>query len=401
MQRRIRFVRREIEKLLPCPADNKGSEVEFTSAEAPPGLRLVVTKRGAKSWLYRYTIRNERHPDGMKRAVKLGVWPGMEATEACARALELRGLIARGIDPLEVRDDARNEPTLDQFFQEVYFPHAKATLRSAPDVESRWRLHIRPVFGGLKFRELKTAGVMQFHDRKKLETTPATANRLLALLKRVLNVAMTHELCERNPAVGVRMHPEMNIRDRTLSGEELRRFLAALKEEPNQVAAAYMLFAVATAARREECLQMTWDELNLEERVWRIPAVRSKNGKSRIVPLSDIAMMVLDKRPRLPGNGYVFVGRNDGHLCNPSKALRRVMTRAGIVDLKLHDLRRSAATLIVNNGGDISMARNLLGHSSSTVTATRYAFLSDARTVEASRLISSVLAEALEPVTPS
>ena len=395
MQRKIRFTRKVIDQLPPCPADSQSREVEYTSLEAPPGLRLVVSKRGAKSWLLRYTFKAPGHAEGIKRAIKLGDALSMEPVEACRQAQALRSQIAQGIDPLQVREVCANQPTLDVFFADEYLPHVRETLRSAKDVESRWRLHLSPVFGGLRFTELKTAAIVQFHDRKRVETCAATANRLLALLKRVINVAIMLERCERNVTRGVRLHAENNIRTRTLAGDELRRFMAALALEPNRVAADFLLFCLATAARREECMKMTWAEVGLEDQVWQIPAIRCKNGISRTVPLNEVALQVLARRPRLASNPHVFPGRAGGALVNPTKAFHRVLVRAGISDLKIHDLRRSAATLLLNNGGSMTEARDLLGHRSASITATRYAFLADGRVREASQRVSKVLSEAI------
>lgn len=403
MNRKIRFVAKVISALPPAPADGKSSEVEYSSIEAPPGLRLVVNRRGHKSWLLRYSILPAGQPHGtpQKRAVKIGEFPTMDPAGAIAKAGELRAQIAAGIDPLAEREAKDEEPTLDAFFQHTYWPHIRTSLRSAKDAESRWRLHLSPAFGKLKFSQLKTADILRFHDGKKASTCPATANRLLALLKRLINFAILLEVCERNPTKGVRMHAENNIRTRTLAGDELKRFLAALADEPNRTAADYFLFSLACGCRREEALGLTWQEINMEERVWSLPATRCKNGRSRIVPLNDIAMKVLEQRPRTPGNDFVFPGKAGKpsepgkHLANPTKAFRRVLERAAIQDLKIHDLRRSVATLLLNNGGSMTEAQHLLGHRHSAITASRYAFLADSRVRDASMRLSAVLSDAL------
>ncbi|MFZ4535924.1 tyrosine-type recombinase/integrase, partial [Propionivibrio sp.] len=260
MQRKIRFTRKALDCLPPCPATHPSGELEYTSLESPPGLRLVVTKRGIKSWLLRYTIATPGQP-GLKRAIKIGVFPGLDPADACRIALDLRAQIAHGIDPLEARQQKATEPTLNEFFRDEYLPNALATLRSAKDVESRWRLHLSPAFGSCRFNDLRTADILRFHDAKRAQCCPATANRLLALLKRVINVAIMLERCERNPVKGIRMHPENNIRKRTLAGDELKRFVDALAEEPNRVAAAFILFALTTAARREECSYVSLPEI--------------------------------------------------------------------------------------------------------------------------------------------
>ena len=397
MQRRIRFTKKLIDALPPCPAEHGGKEIEFTSEEAPPGLRLVITKRGMKSWLFRYVMARSSGP-GIKRALKIGVYPGIEPAEACRLALALRAQIAQGIDPQDAKQAEEREITLDDFFRDEYWPNAKH-LRSADDVESRWRLHLRSTFGHLRFREVKTADIIRFHDAKKAELCAATANRLLQLLKRLMNVAQMLDYCDRNPCRGIRMHAEQNIRTRTLAGSELKRFLAALETEPNRVAADFFLFALATGARREECLQLSRSELFLEEGVWRLPSGRAKSGKSRVIPLNAIALQVLERRLAESTSQYVFPGKLGGHLVSPEKAWKRVLTKSGLNDLKIHDLRRSAATLILNDGGSMTQAGNLLGHApGSALTATRYAFLADQQLVDASQRLANVLATASAPV---
>jgi len=390
MQRRIRFTKRIIDSLAPCPPDQPGREIEYTSLEAPPGLKLVVTKRGMKSWLLRYTMPTGRGP-GIKRAIKLGDYPTIDPAEACRITLEHRGNISRGIDPSAIRQELAAELTLDEFFRDEYWQQAKH-LRSAKNIETRWRCHISPVFGHLKFRDLRPADILRFHNQKRDKTCPATANRVLALLKRVSNVAIMLERCDKNPCRGIRLHPEMNIRRRTLAGEELRRFIDEVRAEKSRVVADFLMFCLATAGRREECLQAKWSEISFENRLWLLPPERAKSGKARVIPLNDVALQVLQTRREATSGEFVFPGRRGGHLVNPMKVWESIKKRAGISDLHIHDLRRSAATLLLNDGGSMVQARDLLGHASSTLTATRYAFLADAQLVSAADRLGAVLA---------
>lgn len=388
MKRRIRFTRKVIDALPPCPAEHQGKEVEYSSEEAPPGLRLVVTKRGMKSWLLRYIVPSPSGGPGLKRSIKLGVYPGMEPADAIKATMDVRARIASGKEAMETITPMT---TLDHFFMQEYWPNARH-LRSSADIEARWRIHIAPAFGHLSFAKLRTADILRFHDAKRNDLCPATANRLLALLKRVCNVAVMLEFAERNPCMGVRMHAENNIRHRTLSGDELRRFIAALRTETNVVAADFFMFALATGARREECLQATWSEMHTEEALWQLPAQRTKTGKARVIPLNSVAMDVLASRKAAQNGEYIFQHTDGKPLANPRRAWFRILERAGIVDLRIHDLRRSAATLILNSGGSMTQAGTLLGHApGSQLTATRYAFLADQQVVSASQILANVI----------
>ncbi|WP_301102492.1 site-specific integrase [Propionivibrio sp.] len=404
MQRRIRFTRKVIDGLPPCPPDHGGREIEYTSLEAPPGLRLVVNKRGAKSWLQRYTMPTGRGP-GLKRAIKLGDYPSIDPAEACRIAMEHRANIGRGIDPLAVRQEFIAEPTLNEFFDEEYWPQQGRHLKSAACLETRWRLHIAPEFGNLRFSQLRPSDVMRFHNRNRERRCAATANRILALLKRVCNVAIMLERCDKNPCRGVRLHPEMNIRRRVLAGDELRRFIHECQQEKSRVTADFLMFALATAARREECLQAQWSEFSIDDRLWRIPAERAKSARSRLIPLNDFALNILKARREATTGDYVFPGKRGGYLVNPMKVFEQIKARAGIEDLHIHDLRRSAASLILNTGGGgtggLVLAQNLLGHASSILTSTRYAFLADQNLIDASSRLGSALAGVSDGTTPS
>ena len=128
---------------------------------------------------------------------------------------------------------------------------------------------------------------------------------------------------------------------------------------------------------------------------WRLPVGRAKSKKSRAIPLNEIALQVLTSRAAAGQREYVFQGKDGKPLSNPARAWKRVLARAGITDLKVHDLRRSAATLLINQGGSMTQASNLLGHApGSTLTATRYAFLGNDQLRDAAQRLSSVLSAA-------
>lgn len=149
---------------------------------------------------------------------------------------------------------------------------------------------------------------------------------------------------------------------------------------------------------------MKWSEIFIDEGVWRLPVVRAKSKKARVIPLNEVALQVLASRAVGEKGVYVFEGKNGKPLSNPTRAWKRVLSRAGISDLKMHDLRRSAATLLINQGGgNMTQASNLLGHApGSTLAATRYAFLGNDQLRDAAQRLSSVLSAAsVNPPIPA
>ena len=385
MKRQFKFNKKLLDALPPCPADAASREVEYSDTEVA-GLRILVNRLGRKSWLLRYTYQ------GTKRAIKLGEYPGVDIAAARQAAIDARTQLVKGQDPQALREEVRlsRARTLQDFFEQHYLPHARTAKRSYADDVGRWTHHLRPTFGHLPLTELKTQDIQRFHEAKRIERCPATANRILALLKRALHLAVLWGQLDTSPVRGIRMHQENNQRHRYLAGEELSRFLAALDEEPNRTAAALFRFLLATGTRRNEALTARWDDIDLGQRQWRLPT--SKNGRSRFVQLNDTAVKVLVGQMAVTNGEWVFPARGGrpGHLGDPKKAFARVLQRAGILDFRIHDLRHAYASMIVQSGLSLQVAQSLLGHRHQATTA-RYAHLAPAQLQEAAGRVAEVI----------
>lgn len=386
MQRQFKFTKRLLDGLVADPAKR---EVEY-SDEDVPGLRIVVNRLGRKAWLLRYTLM------GVKRAIKLGEYPLLDIAEARLQSQEIRSKAARGIDPLAERVIALTprSVTLTLFMEEHYLPHAQS-LKSYRDVFSRWHHHLKPAFGNTLLVDLKTQDIQRFHDRKKLQLSAGTANRVLALLKRALNLGLLWEVggLQKNPVRGVRMHMENNARQRYLAGEELRRFMLALDKEPNKTAAAAIRFLLATGVRRMEGLSARFSDMNLDEGTWRL--TRTKNGRARVVYLNDVALGIVKEQRSVSKWDWVFPAGNgkDAHYADPKKAFHRVLEEAGIDNgIVLHSLRHSFATLVAQNY-PLHIAGNLLGHRSQATTAI-YAHAQSQQLREASASVAAAMTQA-------
>jgi len=142
---------------------------------------------------------------------------------------------------------------------------------------------------------------------------------------------------------------------------------------------------------------MKWEHLRLGDSkpMWYVP--HTKSGKSRYVILNPMALQILEVLPKVQGNPYVFVGKVPGNaIQNPMKAFKRIIDRAGIESsFRLHDIRHTVASLIVNNGGSLYDVQAALGHANSSISE-RYAHLSEATRKKTSDNISNVVAGAIE-----
>jgi integrase len=208
----------------------------------------------------------------------------------------------------------------------------------------------------------------------------------------MLKLAVTWGFMERNPASGIRRLQENNKRTRYLSGEELKRFLAAVDAEKNKVLAMFILFLLATGLRKSEVRLALKANLDLAQRTLWLPD--TKSGEGRTVVLNDLAISALKRVPLREGNPYLFPGRKLGRpVIDPKATFKAILELSKIDNLRLHDLRHTFCSLAVSKGASLYAVQHLVGHKSS-ITTQRYAHLQDATLREVSGQVAKVLQEA-------
>ena len=256
------------------------------------------------------------------------------------------------------------------------------------------RRHLVPMIGDLPVAAVNREEVSALHHQ--LRGTPYAANRAVDVLAQILDMAEIRGMRPRgigNPCRPIEKYRERQ-HERFLSDDEFRRLGSVLEAaaagaggaSPAAVAAIRLL--LLTGCRRSEILGMRWEHVDLEADELRLPD--SKTGARR-VPLSPSALAVIAERPRVPGNPWVIPGRNAGaplrNLQYPWEILR---ARAGLEDVRIHDLRHSFASRALALGESLPMIGELLGHRRVRTTA-RYAHLSrDSLKVSASRVADSI-----------
>lgn len=196
---------------------------------------------------------------------------------------------------------------------------------------------------------------------------PTTANRVIAMASSLFGYAKEHRLFKGvNPAHDIKKFPETK-RDRFLQSDELPAFFKSLSEEPNGMLRDYFLISLLTGARRSNVQEMQWSDIHLERGEWRIPT--TKNGDSQTVTLTAEVVEILRARQ---GNNptWVFPGTGStGHIVEPKKAWKRVLERAGISNLRIHDLRRTLGSWQAKTGASLVIVGKSLNHKSPSTTA--------------------------------
>jgi len=191
--------------------------------------------------------------------------------------------------------------------------------------------------------------------------------------------------------MGINLAPDVN-RERFLSLEEAQRLIASIERDENEVAARAIMLLLLTGARRNEITQAKWDQLDWEKRTLLVPL--SKSGKPRSIALNVQAVELLRAVHREAGNPFIFPSPVTGQ---PSPSLhfpwQRIRTRAGLPDLRLHDLRHSFASFLVNQGISLYVVQGLLGHAHSRYTQ-RYAHLTSDTLRDAAEAVGQVVGAA-------
>jgi len=170
-----------------------------------------------------------------------------------------------------------------------------------------------------------------------------------------------------NPAQRITQFKEVS-RERFLQPDELKNFFQAVADEKNETIRDYILISLLTGARRSNVLSMQWGEISFERAEWRIP--ETKNGTSHTLPITTQAMQILKQRKELKDSNFVFSGTGkSGHLVEPKKGWIRIKDRAGIKDLRLHDLRRSLGSWQAITGASLTIIGKTLAHMDVSTTA--------------------------------
>lgn len=359
---KINFTKAALDALPLPEAGNRATYHDFKTN----GLQLRVTSSGAKTFSLFRRVKN-----GSPERVTLGRYPDMTIEQARTEATRLNGLLVQGINPNTDARALKTETTLQDLFD--HFLQHRRNKRGAFLSEKTKRSY-RYDFG-LYLSKWSKRKLSQFKDTDfgKLHTEigkkhPTTANRVIAMASSLFSYANEEKLFKgENPAYGIKKYPETK-RDRFLQADELPAFFSALTEEENDTLRDYFLISLLTGARRSNVQEMQWSLINFDRAEWRIPT--TKNGEPQTVTLTAEALEILLSRKTDNAGPWVFPGTGaTGHIVEPKKAWKRVLERAGIDDLRIHDLRRTLGSWQAKTGASLAIVGKSLNHKSPSTTA--------------------------------
>jgi integrase len=356
------------------------------------GLLLQITDKGARSW---YVLRKL---NGRLVRMRIGSAEEIGVDDARHAAERINAQIREGIDPRAAKQQARQGTTLKDLFTHWLETYAKLHKRTWPDDVRQFNKYLAP-FHARRLDALKTADIARWHGRMGQDHGPIQANRTLVLLATLYNAASKVGYNGPNPCKDVKRFPEQS-RERYLLPNEIRPFLESLWNATKDKPAwrDYFLLCLFAGGRRGNIEAMRWDELDVDNGVWRVPGRKSKNKRTMTVPLPPEAYKVLLARHRTR-NGSEWVFPSDGktgHIVEPKRMWARIL--AGMrscpkcrvvvgsepehcpkcqealpapepVDLHIHDLRRSYGSWQAAVGASLLVIGRSLGHADQRATA--------------------------------
>ncbi len=360
MADKMNFTKARIGALEPVPGKR------FTVYdESQKGLCIRVTPAGAKAF---YCVRRV---EGKVEWVRIGDATTVTIETARNTTAKIVNDIAAGTNPAEQKRIRKAEMTFSDLFSEWVKDCEARDKKSLGKDQDNYRLHLQGI-AKRKLSEIERSHIRALHRKVSTGAGIYQGNRVLALVRAVFNFGIKALDIPglSNPAAGLKMNREES-RDRRLHPDEMPRFFEALVAEENPDMRDYVMLSLLTGARRSNVLAMTWAEINMERRTWTIPGSKAKAKDNITVPLTDAAIDVLQARAEASGaQGWVFPGAGKtGHLIEPKKGWARLLQRAGIEDLRLHDLRRSLASFQIDAGVSLAVIGKGLGHHSQQTTA--------------------------------
>jgi integrase len=378
-------------------------------AKVPRGFGVRVTAAGARAFILNYRLRGREH------RFTIGAYPDWSVLKAVREARSLRQRIDRGENPIEDRTPSPATAIVGSVLDAFVAQHVRnknQPLRSADEYESAFKRLVKPRIGKLGIYEVRRSHVIKMLDEIEHTNGPVMADRTLAYLRKAFNwYAIRDDLFSAPVVRGMgRIEPRDRARTRVLSDEEIRAIWSALGQLGTFGAFVRML--LLTAQRQGEVARMSHKEID-GDGIWIIPAERYKTKRPNFVPLSKAALAVIEAQPQFDDCDYVFPSRAKTPYSRSGKSKAKV-DKAVLAAMKtqakkgakvaplpnwtLHDLRRTAKTLMVRAGVRPDISERVLGHVIAGVEGTydRHSYADEKR--DALEKLAAMIERILNPL---
>lgn len=340
------------------------------------GLLLDVTPGGVKSWVFRYRL------NGKREKLVIGRYPDVSLKTARDERAKLAVQVARGESPAMAKKLARaglsTNPTLKEFGDRYYTEQVLARWRDPKSIRRYLDREIYPSLGEKTLKDVSALDVQRLVYRKRDNGHIAAAIQLRSVIKQIFDYAIETQLLTINPAVMVatRYIGKARQRSRVLTPKEIRLYLRTIYESNMRRQFKLALHIILlTLSRKSELLSARWEHINFDAGEWLIPAENAKTGKPHIVYLaSHVAAMFRELKSLAGESELVLPGRGSSKKPFAKSALNKALegltfawekgtdAEQAMAPLTIHDLRRTGATLLTENGFNKDVIEKALSH---------------------------------------
>ncbi|EFK2117110.1 tyrosine-type recombinase/integrase, partial [Escherichia coli] len=332
------------------------------------GLPLLVEPNGSKSWRFRYRYA------GKPKMISLGVYPTITLAEARARRDEARKIVAEGKNPSEVRKEQKlalriqSENAFEKIAREWHqMKSAKWSAGYASDIIEAFQNDIFPYVGTRPVGEIKPLELLNVLRKIEKRGALEKMRKVRQRCSEVFRYAIATGRAEFNPAADLSSALEVHKSNHFpfLKSDEIPDFLRALDSYAGSrlVQIATKLLMV-TGVRTIELRAALWQEFDLDNAIWEIPAERMKMRRPHLVPLSTQVLGFLNELKSMTGNyRYVFPGRNDPNKPMSEASVNQLIKRIGYAGkLTGHGFRHTLSTILHENGFNTAWIEMQLAH---------------------------------------
>lgn len=353
-----------------CPPGKR--KIDYYDKYAVTGFVLEVRSSGNKTYYLRYF---DDH--GRQRQHKIGRYEDISFAKALKLAKQLRSQVVVGEDPAAQKAQKKAVPTYAELAKQ-HLAYAETHLRSHANIEAIQRLHLLPRWGTMRITDIKAQDIaLWLAEKREQGLAPATVEKLRVTFGRSFELAAKWNIAggEINPVRGVARVKFSNARERFLTPKEAAKLQTAVAASENKQLGNIVALLLLTGARKRELLDAKWEHVDLERKAWLIPT--SKTGTHRYVPLSKPAIAVIKGLPTYKDCPWLLPNPDTKKpFVSIKRAWDTARTSAGLSSLRIHDLRHSAASFMINSGVDLYAVGRILGHADHKSTM-RYSHLAN------------------------
>lgn len=353
-----------------------GKQTDYTDSGPyrVPGLALRVSPTFKRSWVVTARRPGKKNPSRFT----LGDYRELTLTEARDKALQFKAMLRDGFDPVMEKKKRRTAAAVEantevitmQSVSDRFLAYCRNKNKSADQQVRTMNRDILPILGHLPLADVRRADIIKMIEAKA-ETSPVMANRVLSLVRKFFNWAISVDLMSDNPARGMEPPHKEDPRDRVLKDDEIKKVWVAAAQMGSSFGQITKLLLL-TAQRHNEVVSMRWSEIDLENKLWIIPKERTKNNKAHLVPLSTAALEIISAQPTINKSNYVFPSPRTPEaspVAGLSQAKASLDELSGVTGWRFHDLRRTAATGMARNGIAPHVVEKILNHVSGSLGA--------------------------------